>query len=56
MEMRDLYDENKRITGETIVKDETIPKGKYYIIVVIWIQNEDGEFLIQKRTLRKDGK
>ena len=53
MEIRDLYDENKRITGETIVKGETIPKGKYYITVVIWIQNEDGEFLIQKRTLRK---
>ena len=56
MEIRDLYDENKRITGETIVKGEVIPKGKYYITVVIWIQNEDGEFLIQKRALRKDGK
>lgn len=56
MEKRDLYDENKVLTGETIYKGEKVPKGRYYITVVIWIQNENGEFLIQKRTLKKDGK
>lgn len=55
MEKRDLYDENKRLTGETIYKGEPIPKGRYYITVVIFIQNSKGEFLIQKMVLEKDG-
>lgn len=56
MEKRDLYDDNKKLTGETVFKGETIPKGRYYITVVIFIQNETGEFLIQKRVKKKDGK
>lgn len=56
MEKRDLYDENKKLTGETIIKGEEVPKGRYYITVVIWIQNEDGKFLIQKRVEKEDGK
>ena len=56
MEKRDLYDENKKLTGETIFKGEPIPKGRYYITVAIFIQNESGKFLIQKRVMKKDGK
>lgn len=56
MEKRDLYDENKELTGETIFKGEPIPKGRYYITVVIFIQNDEGKFLIQKRVMNKDGK
>ena len=47
MEYRDLYDENKNITGEKIRKDEAVPKGRYYITVVVWIENSKGEFLLQ---------
>lgn len=56
MEKRDLYNENKIKTGETIYKGEPVPKVRYYITVVVWIQNEKGEFLIQKRVQKKDGK
>ena len=56
MEKRDLYDINRRLTGETIYKGETIPKGKYIIVVLVMIQNSKGEFLIQKRSKQKDGK
>ncbi len=56
MEKRDLYDENRKLTGETIYKGEIVPKGRYYITVVIFIQNSKGEFLIQKRVAKKDGK
>ena len=56
MEKRDLYDENKKLTGETIYKGETVPKGRYYITVVIFIQNSENNFLIQKRVVKKDGK
>ena len=47
MELRDLYDENKNVTGLTFVKGEQVPKGYYYLIVAIFIQNSKGEFLIQ---------
>lgn len=56
MELRDLYDENKELTGETIYKGQDVAKGRYYITVVVFIQNSKNEFLIQKRVKKKDGK
>ena len=56
MEKRDLYDENKILTGKTIYKGQEVPKGRYYITVVVFIQNDKDEFLIQKRVAKKDGK
>ena len=56
MEKRDLYDENRELTGETVYKGEPIPEGKYIIVVLVYIQNSDGKFLIQKRSKLKDGK
>lgn len=56
MEIRDLYDENKQITGETIYKGQEVPRGRYYITVVVFIQNNKNEFLLQKRVKKKDGK
>ena len=52
MEIRDLYDVNKNLTGKTFVKGEQVPKGYYYLIVAIILQNSNREFLIQKRVLR----
>lgn len=56
MEKRDLYDINRKLTGETIYKGESIPKGRYIIVVLVMIQNSNGKFLIQKRSKQKDGK
>ena len=56
MELRDLYDENKKLTGEKIYKGQDVPKGRYYITVVVFIQNSKNEFLLQKRVKKKDGK
>lgn len=56
MEVRDLYDENRNFTGETIYKGEKIPKGRYIVVVLIFIQNSKGKFLIQKRSKEKNGK
>ena len=54
-EKRDLYDINRNLTGETIFKGDPIPKGKYIVVVLVFMQNSKGEFLIQKRSLRKNG-
>jgi isopentenyldiphosphate isomerase len=56
IERRDLYDINRNLTGETIVKGEPIPDERYIIVVLIFIQNNDGKFLIQKRSKIKNGK
>ncbi len=56
MEKRDLYDIRKNLTRETIIKGEKIPKGRYIIVVLVFIQNSEGKFLIQKRSLSKNGK
>ncbi len=56
MEKRDLYDESRNLTNETIFKGEMIPDGKYIVVVLVYIQNSDGKFLIQKRSRIKNGK
>ena len=56
MEISDLYDENKELTGKTIEKGVPVPLGYYYITVVAFIENTKGEFLLQKRVEKKDGK
>ena len=53
MEIRDLYDDNKKLTNETIKKGEKVPKGRYYLTVVVWIENSNNEFLIQKTSKEK---
>ena len=44
MEYLDLYDENKRLTGEKIIRKKgkpTVPQNNYINIVVIFIQNSE---------------
>ena len=55
IEYRDLYDENKQVTGKTFIKGEQVPKGYYYLIVTIVIKNND-KYLIQKRVEKKGGR
>ena len=56
MELRDLYDSKRMLTGKTIEKGQSVPPGYYYITVVVFIENDKGEFLLQKRVPEKDGK
>ena len=55
MEYLDLYDENKQLTGEKIVRGKgkpIVPENNYIIVVLVFIQNSEGKFLIQKRRSR----
>jgi isopentenyldiphosphate isomerase len=56
MELRDLYNSKRILTGEVIQKGQDVPLGSYYITVVVFIENNNGEFLLQKRVMKKDGK
>lgn len=56
-EYTDLYDENKNLTGEKIFREKgtklEVPKGKYTIVVLAFIENSKGEFLFQMTSKRK---
>ena len=56
MEQRDLYDVNRKLIGKTIFKGDSIPENSYIIVVLVFIQNSEGKFLIQKRSKIKNGK
>ena len=56
VELRDLYDKNRQLTGGIIKKGDPIPNGKYILVVLAIIQNSKGDFLIQKRSKQKGGK
>ena len=55
MEYRDLYDENRVLTGEVIEKHDPVPAGRYYITVMVFIENSNGDVLLQKRSPEKGG-
>lgn len=51
-ELWDVLDKNGEPTGKTVSRGfkGAFPKGKYHLVVHIWIKNSKGEFLIQKRS------
>ncbi len=53
MEIIDLYDENKELTGETLVRGEPMPQGRYKLSIHIWIMNSEGKVYIQKRAAER---
>lgn len=55
MEYLDLYDENGILTGETVLRSKDMKPeiGKYIKVVVVFIQNSEGKFLIQKTSKQK---
>jgi len=58
MELLDVYDNNGNVTGRTIIRgDKTavLNENEHIAIAVIFIENENGEFLIQKTSEEKGG-
>ena len=49
MEVWDLYDARRQKTGETAVRGEKIPEGRYHLVVESCVLNGAGELLIQRR-------
>lgn len=56
IEYWDVYDSQKRRTGKKILRSdcESLVEDEFHLVVSIWIYNDDGKFLIQKRALSKD--
>lgn len=55
MEFLDLYDENKNLTGEKVLRSKDMKplEGRYINIVIVFIENSEGKFLIQKTSKEK---
>ena len=49
MEVWDLYDENKNVTGKYCIRGEEIPDDCYHLVVHVWIKNNKGQYLISQR-------
>ena len=53
MEYLDIYDENAQKTGRVILRGTPVKYGEYSMSVHLFIYNDRGEFLIQKRSKNK---
>lgn len=51
MEKFDVRDEAGALTGRTAVRGTQLEPGEYHLAVHIWIRNENGEYLIQRRAM-----
>lgn len=56
MEIRNLYDINRNLCEQTVVKGQPIPSGLRIVCVCTVILNSNNEFFIQKRVPSKNGK
>ncbi len=58
MELLDIYDDNGIVTGRQIVrgdKNAVLKENEHIAIAVVFIENSNGEYLIQKTSKEKGG-
>ena len=58
MELLDVYDNNGKVTGRVVTRGDktvTLNDNEHIAVGVIFIQNNKGEFLIQKTSKEKGG-
>jgi len=53
-ELWDIYDKNGNKTTETTIRGEKLKPGNYHLVVHVWIINDKGNYLIQKRAEHLD--
>ncbi len=58
MELLDIYDDEGNVTGRTIIrgdKTEKLNSHEHIAIAVIFMENNQGEYIIQKTSKEKGG-
>lgn len=50
-----LFDEHGARTGETIVRGEEVPAGRYHAVAEVFVRHADGEYLFMQRDAKKIG-
>ena len=51
MELCDVVDASGHRTGRVVVRGTELREAEYYLVVHVWIRNENGEYLVQQRSL-----
>ncbi len=54
MELWDLYDKDRNLTGKTHERGTWIEDGYYHLVVHVWIKNKEGKFLISRRDKKRE--
>ncbi len=54
MELFDLYDRENKLINKTLIRGNKTLKGEYHKVVHIWIENSQGEYLVQQRNKTTD--
>ena len=54
MELWDLYDKDKNLTGKTHERGTWIKDGYYHLVVHVWIKNKEGKYLISRRDKERE--
>lgn len=55
MELWDVYDADRQLTGKTMVRGEPFEEGAYHLVVHVCVFNSEGKMLIQQRQPFKQG-
>lgn len=55
MELWDIYDENRNLTGRIMERGSEFEKGDYHLVIHVCIFNSKNEMLIQQRQPWKEG-
>ena len=50
MEIWDLYNERRELTGRDHIRGDAIQDGYYHLVVHVWVRNSKGEYLISQRS------
>jgi len=53
VELWDVLDENGNATGRVHERGKLMNKGEYHLEVCVWIENDNGEYLISQRSPNK---
>ena len=54
MEIWDIMNEDGVVTGKTAIRGRTVlGRGEYHLVVHIWVINSRGDFLIQRRSVKR---
>jgi len=53
IELWDILDENGNATGRFHERGKPMCKGEYHLTVNVWIENDNGEYLISQRSPNK---
>lgn len=56
MEQLQVFDENKEMLNESVDRDKKLqlPDGKYFMVILVFIENQHHQYLIQKTSVEKD--